>query len=252
MLEDARESFRALELAADVLRGPVLAADAGYCNEANARYLFETGVDGYLADTLFRKRDPRFASAARHKPAPQPNPDRPFQPEDFHVAEDHSFCLCPAGKRLYRNGAHVVINGYAGIKFQGAQRDCVPCALRSRCLKHPERTLTRQFVFFQARAPGKSETYSAKMKRKIDTEQGRYQYGRRLGTVEPVFANLCSAHRLKRFGPARQAQGQHAMAALLPGAQHRQGAALQQVRQGKTMKASASTRRGATLRANHK
>lgn len=45
----------------------------------------------------------------------------------------------------------------------------------------------------------KSENASVRMKRKIDTEQGRYQYGRRLGTVEPVFANICSAHRLRRF-----------------------------------------------------
>ena len=37
------------------------------------------------------------------------------------------------------------------------------------------------------------------MKRKIDTENGRYQYSRRLGIVEPVFANITSAHRLKRF-----------------------------------------------------
>lgn len=37
------------------------------------------------------------------------------------------------------------------------------------------------------------------MKRKIDTDQGRYQYSRRLGTVEPVFANICHAHGLRRF-----------------------------------------------------
>jgi transposase len=200
MLEGTRETFRELELADDVLEQAVVAADAGYCNEANAKYLFETGIDGYLADTLFRKRDPRFASAERHKPETEADPKRPFRPEDFQVAADHSFCVCPAGKRLYRNGANVVINGYRGVKFQGAKRDCGPCALRHRCLKHPERTPTRQFVYFQGRAPGKPETYSAKMKRKIDTEQGRYHYGRRLGTVEPVFANLCSVHKLKRFG----------------------------------------------------
>jgi Transposase DDE domain len=45
----------------------------------------------------------------------------------------------------------------------------------------------------------KPDNASARMKCKIDTEQGRYQYGRRLGTVEPVFANICSAHRLRRF-----------------------------------------------------
>jgi CelD/BcsL family acetyltransferase involved in cellulose biosynthesis len=37
------------------------------------------------------------------------------------------------------------------------------------------------------------------MKRKIDTDAGRYQYSRRLGTVEPVFANICSARGLRRF-----------------------------------------------------
>lgn len=37
------------------------------------------------------------------------------------------------------------------------------------------------------------------MKRKIDTERGRYEYGRRLGTVEPVFANIGHARGLKRF-----------------------------------------------------
>ena len=45
----------------------------------------------------------------------------------------------------------------------------------------------------------KPDNASARMKRKIDTDEGRYQYGRRLGTVEPVFANIRSAHRLRRF-----------------------------------------------------
>ena len=37
------------------------------------------------------------------------------------------------------------------------------------------------------------------MKRKIDSDEGRYRYGLRLGTVEPVFANVCSTRLLKRF-----------------------------------------------------
>ena len=59
-------------------------------------------------------------------------------------------------------------------------------------------TPRRQVVFFPA-PPDKPETYTAKMKRKIDTEHGRYQYGRRLAVAEPVFANVCSARGLKRF-----------------------------------------------------
>lgn len=37
------------------------------------------------------------------------------------------------------------------------------------------------------------------MKQKIDTRDGRYQYSRRMGIVEPVFANICSTLGLNRF-----------------------------------------------------
>lgn len=37
------------------------------------------------------------------------------------------------------------------------------------------------------------------MKSKIDTEQGKRIYARRLGIVEPVFANICVHKRMNRF-----------------------------------------------------
>ena len=199
MLEQTRESFGSIAEAPDVLRRAVLTADAGYCSEANLEYLEASGIEGYIADTMFRRRDPRFATAERHKPPSEPDPDRLFRPEDFQFDQAARRCICPAGKRLYANGENVVINGYRGMKFCGAKRDCGPCPLRRQCLKHPERTPVRQIVFFLGRAKGKPETASARMKRKIDTDHGRYQYSRRLGTVEPVFANICSAHSLRRF-----------------------------------------------------
>jgi transposase len=194
MLEGTRETY----LDRDVLSAAVLAADAGFHSEANLKYLADHCIDGYVADTFFRKRDVRFASAVRHKPIKQ---DRGtlFGPRQFRMADDLSHCICPAGKRLYRNGANVVINGYAGVKFHGTQRDCLPCTMRDGCLKHPDRTKARQVVFFKGRAPGKLPTYSALMKRKIDSEEGRYYYSRRLAIVEPVFGNICSAHKLRRF-----------------------------------------------------
>jgi len=197
MLEGAREAWCSLDRGEDVLEGIKLAADAGLHSEANLKYLADKHIDGYVADTLFRQRDPRFAEAGRHKP---PKSDGGlFRPQDFRCAEDLSHCICPAGKRLYRNGRNVVINGYAGVKFHGAERDCRPCPLRDRCLKHPERTPARQVVFFQGRAKGKPPTYSALMKHKIDTEHGRHYYGRRLGIVEPVFGNIRSTRGLDRF-----------------------------------------------------
>jgi transposase len=199
MLEGARQSYRDLKLSENLLEGVKLSADAGLHSEANLKYLSEHHIEGYVADTFFRKRDVRFANAAGHKPAKALDPSALFGPRAFRFAEDLSHCICPAGKRLYRNGANVVINGYAGVKFHGAQRDCLPCSLRHRCLKHPERTKARQVVFFNGRAKGKPVTYSALMKRKIDSEEGRYHYSRRLAIVEPVFANICSSRKLKRF-----------------------------------------------------
>lgn len=200
MLEQTRASFRELDRDQDILEGSVVAADAGYHSEANAKYLEETGVDGYLADTLFRKRDSRFDTAERHKPESELDPGRVFGPEDFDFDPRTKGCICPAGKQLYRSGQHNRPDGYRALIFKGAKRDCGPCPLRHRCLRHPDRTLTRQVVFFLGRAKGRPETYSARMRRKIDTEYGRHLYGRRLGTVEPVFANICHAHRLRRFG----------------------------------------------------
>ena len=37
------------------------------------------------------------------------------------------------------------------------------------------------------------------MKTRIDSEQGRQVYARRLGIVEPVFANICVQKRMHRF-----------------------------------------------------
>jgi hypothetical protein len=53
----------------------IVLADAGYCSEANAKYLSDEHIDGDLADPMFRKRDPRFAPANHHKPT---SLDEPF------------------------------------------------------------------------------------------------------------------------------------------------------------------------------
>lgn len=205
VLEGTRETFRALGRKADVLKQAAVAADAGFHSEANVRFALENGIDAYGADTLFRKRDPRFATVERHRPQRAAEPwARPpglglFRPRDFRVAEDLTSCLCPAGKRLYRNGRHCDIRGFEAVKFTGAKRDCGPCTLRAQCLRHPQRTPVRQVAIFLGRLQGKPETWTSRMKRKIDSESGRYQYSRRLGIVEPVFANICHAHRLRGF-----------------------------------------------------
>ncbi len=85
------------------------------------------------------------------------------------------------------------------MKFQGAQRDCVPCSQRDRCLRTPEKTKTRQVCFFRGRADATKVSYTDIMRRAIDSERGRALYGRRFATVEPVFGNLRHNKKLNRF-----------------------------------------------------
>ncbi|WP_287399538.1 transposase [Nitrosomonas sp. H1_AOB3] len=121
-----------------------------------------------------------------------------FDPGDFQLAGNGSHCLCPAGKRLYSNGSNCIFNGYAAMKFRGAERDCQPCTLRAQCLRTPEKTKTRQVAFFRGKRDG-YETHTDRMKRKIDSDQDRQMITRRFATVEPVFGNLRNNKRLDRF-----------------------------------------------------
>jgi transposase len=206
MIEGTKAAFQSLNLADDVMHTAKLTADAGYSSESNAAYLYEHGIDGYVADTMYRKRDPRFNDAERHVPR---KPDAPFskpkkepthfQNSDFTLAPDHSHCICPAGKRMYKGGTLDGYQGFLQIRFRAPKLACRDCPLRAKCLRHPSRTPVRQVAFFLGKATNAPDKHMDRMKRKIDTDEGRHQYSRRLGTVEPVFANIRHTHRLNRF-----------------------------------------------------
>ena len=203
MVEATRDNFQAIGKEADVFEQTALATDSGFHTEDNVQVLFEQHIDAYIADNQFRKRDPRFATAnhhrARHLAELRKSKASCYRPADFLYDPASQTCICPAGKALYRNGSHCTIGGYEAVKFQGPKMHCEPCTLRDRCLRHPDRTATRQVVFFKDRSKSVKQNYTSKMKQKIDTPEGRQQYSRRLGIVEPVFGNITSCIGLKRF-----------------------------------------------------
>ena len=185
----------------------LITADAGYHSEANLQALAAQQMDALIADHQMRQRDARFATQPRHQQAPPtlhnkaPAPSRAliFQPSDFTDDAAARTCVCPAGKSLYRKGQSLVTNGFISEQFRGAKRDCVPCPLRTQCLRTPESTTARQVAFFRGRAAQQRVTHSALMKQRIDSPAGRARYGQRFGTVEPVFANLRYNKGLNRF-----------------------------------------------------
>jgi len=186
----------------------VLCADSGYHSEDNLKALEARGIEAFIPDNGYRKRDARYDGQEQHKAKPDAlwdKSDKPaakpklFQPHDFQVAQDLSHCICPAGKRLYRNGANCNIGGRRAIKFTGTQRDCENCPLRAQCLRHPQRTKVRQVAIFTGKHAKAEEKASERMKRKIDTDKGREMIARRFATVEPVFGNLRANKKLDRF-----------------------------------------------------
>ena len=118
----------------------------------NLRQLAAMQVEALIADNGMRQRDERFAGQDKYKALPDPIHDKSgkpkqaarYQPRDFDYDPEAKTCICPAGKHLYGNGSDCTINGYAAVRFQGAQRDCVPCTQRDKCLLKPDKTKVRQ------------------------------------------------------------------------------------------------------------
>jgi transposase len=129
------------------LRAPhtVLSADSGYHSKDNLEQLEAQGIEAFIPDNGYRKRDPRYQGQQQHKARPdalwdkrrKPNQPKRFRPAEFRVAEDLSHCICPAGKRLYRNAVNCNLGGRQAVKFTGAKRDCEKCPLRAQCLRQP-------------------------------------------------------------------------------------------------------------------
>ncbi len=185
----------------------VITTDSGYHSKANVKALAGESIEAFIADNGYRGRDRRYAGQGKHRAKADPLWDkrkkakRPtlFRVSDFQIAEDRSHAICPAGKRLYRNGGHRNLRGYTTIRFTGAKRDCGICAFRAQCLRHPQRSVVRQVAFFQGKVDPEADAPVEVMKRKIDSDLGKTMITRRFATVEPVFGNIRHNKRLNRF-----------------------------------------------------
>ncbi len=203
MLAGVRENLPALGEAGDPLREKVLVADNGYHSAANTRLVLEQGIDAYLPDTNFRKRDPAFVDAGRYKrPVDRKGTlkgKKYFSADDFTFDPTKGKLICPAGKELYvKNRNFRTHQGYHGISYMSKKTDCRVCTMRRKCLRK-ERTPAREVTKFEGRGPKGTKSYTERMIERFDTPRGRFLYSRRLGIVEPVFANVCHALGLNRF-----------------------------------------------------
>ena len=74
--------------------------------------------------------------------------------------------------------------GYTGLEYYGYERNCSACSLRSQCIRGKKSLVRRVKIMDSA------DTAVQRMIERFDTDRGRHCYSRRMGTVEPVFANI--------------------------------------------------------------
>ena len=111
VMDSVGKTFRKLDPSRSIYKDVVVTADSGFHSEAATRAVFDRGVDAYIADTLFRKRDPRFANQQEYK-AKTTDKRRTsharkfFSPADFHFNEGGKL-ICPAGNPCARRRGEV-------------------------------------------------------------------------------------------------------------------------------------------------
>ena len=181
------------------LRKARLTADAGFHNTDNIEYCRDQHIDGYIADKSFRKRDWRFQDYDRYKVKAEPNRAQRFTAADFHYDEKTKILTCPAGKALWLKTEDQAIGEYRYRMYQGYLRDCRVCSLQSKCMRKPPKENGRQVAIQIGQSKHGKLNMLKTMQTKLDSDQGRYIYSRRIGTVEPVFGNLTINKRLRRF-----------------------------------------------------
>jgi len=176
-------------------------ADTSYYSIENLQACKDHEVDAYIPDRDFRKRDPRFVDARRHRRSVDKHKQRYkskkrwFTPDDFTWDDHKKQLICPAGKGLYVRSRRCEIKGEFFTSYQAPKRACCGCPLRAKCLRS-EKTTARQVYIHLGRRPG---SLTEAMKQKLDTPQGRKTYSKRLGIVEPVFGNIRACKRMDRF-----------------------------------------------------
>ena len=93
VLNGAKENMGAIGCGEDYFVGKTLTADSNYHSPSNLKKCEEEGLDAYIPDKRFRRRDPRFEREHRQR---QRRTDR-LTLADFEHQEERGEYRCPHG-----------------------------------------------------------------------------------------------------------------------------------------------------------
>mgnify|MGYP001550275373 CR=1 FL=1 len=190
VVDGAKKNLERIGKGSDYFEGKILTADSSYHSVTNIAKCNAEKLDAYIPDNKFRNRDKRFASRVGYRPR-----SKKFSFADFKYDGDKDEYMCPNGKRLkplVKSGRH---KGKLLKVYTSRQKDCKHCQLRAKCLRYKD--AKRRHLTYYADPSGKN--ISQAMVQKIETQKGRKIYPKRIGIVEPVFANIRVHKGMNKF-----------------------------------------------------
>lgn len=186
--------------------GCVLTADTGYCSEDNLAYLNEENIQAVIPDNQFRLRDSVYCDSEaflNHKKkrqetrADNKKTRKIFSHDEFVVDFENKKAVCPNGKEMILISDDFQTPNGPHIRFRGYLKNCRECPLQNKCMKKEVKLQGRQIsVLIESK---KKITQLDKMRKVIDSDEGKELYSRRMHTIEPVFGNICSNKRLDKL-----------------------------------------------------
>jgi transposase len=194
MVTGAKKNVASIGKDETYFQGKQLTADSNYHSLHSLTFCRDEKIDAYIPDIQFRKRDPHFAEQGRFQPRPDAKPSL-FTISDFLFDPDKQVYLCPEGKELTCHARNQVNRYRTYDVYHARPQDCAICPVKTRCLT--KSTTSRRYLSI----PVDTQPLNLidEMKAKIDSEEGKRIYARRLAIVEPVFANICVQKRMDRF-----------------------------------------------------
>jgi transposase len=183
LLDGAKENITAIGRPDDHFENTQLLGDAKYHGEVNLKKCFEENLDSYIPDNNFRKRDPQLTD------------DPKFSPADFTPDPNGKTYICPAGKPMRCKQRQMKKGQGVYSLFVARKEDCGRCAFRKRCLGSEKSQARYLYIFYD----NDTAHVANQMYEKFATTKGRAVYSNRIGTIEPVFANIRHQKALNRF-----------------------------------------------------
>jgi transposase len=191
VLDGAKENMEAIGCGEEYFTGKTFTADSNYHDPTNLRKCDEEGLDAYIPDKRFRRRDSRVGVKSTNRFGVL----KKFTLADFQRHEEKDEYVCPNGEVFRLNRKEVVTDGVIYRWYRKDRDHCEGCELKRRCLK--AKKTERKYLMVPAGSVAGNLTKA--MAAKVDTEEGRRIYHQRLAVVEPVFANMEIHKGMNRF-----------------------------------------------------